>query len=62
MKFVIFDLQFRENVAAWSCFHDRRDVFKEFLERVLRLKEQVSVYFWVLFFFGLRCEPCFNIF
>ncbi|OMO78046.1 Intron-binding protein, aquarius [Corchorus capsularis] len=31
--------KFRENVAAWSCFHDRKDVFRGFLERVLRLKE-----------------------
>ncbi|KAJ1440475.1 Intron-binding protein aquarius, N-terminal, partial [Sesbania bispinosa] len=31
--------KFRENVAAWACFHDRKDVFKGFLERVLRLKE-----------------------
>lgn len=34
-------LQFRENVAAWVCFHDRKDGFKAFLERVLRLKDQV---------------------
>ncbi|XP_061365445.1 uncharacterized protein LOC133308765 [Gastrolobium bilobum] len=32
--------KFRENVAAWVCFYDRKDVFKGFLERVLRLKEQ----------------------
>ena len=32
-------MQFRENVAAWVCFYDRKDVFKGFLERVLRLKE-----------------------
>ncbi|KAL2898346.1 RNA helicase aquarius [Bienertia sinuspersici] len=32
--------KFRENVAAWVCFHDRKDVFKAFLERVLRLKDQ----------------------
>ncbi|KAJ4834990.1 hypothetical protein Tsubulata_019278 [Turnera subulata] len=31
--------KFRENVAAWLCFHDRKDVFKSFLERVLLLKE-----------------------
>ncbi|TKY69055.1 Intron-binding protein aquarius [Spatholobus suberectus] len=31
--------KFRENVAAWACFHDRKDAFKGFLERVLRLKE-----------------------
>ncbi|KNA08803.1 hypothetical protein SOVF_159410 [Spinacia oleracea] len=30
----------RENVAAWVCFHDRKDVFKAFLESVLRLKDQ----------------------
>ncbi|KAL6288695.1 hypothetical protein ACE6H2_006205 [Prunus campanulata] len=30
--------KFRENVAAWVCFYDRKDVFKGFLERVLRLK------------------------
>lgn len=33
------NLQFRENVAAWLCFYERKDVFKGFLERVLRLKE-----------------------
>ncbi|XP_010261266.1 PREDICTED: intron-binding protein aquarius [Nelumbo nucifera] len=32
--------KFRENIAAWTCFYDRKDVFKGFLERVLRLKEQ----------------------
>ncbi|GMH30504.1 hypothetical protein Nepgr_032347 [Nepenthes gracilis] len=32
--------KFRENVAAWKCFYDRKDVFKAFLERVLRLKQQ----------------------
>jgi hypothetical protein len=42
----VFGLQFRENVAAWVCFHDRKDVFKEFLERVIRLKE-VSIYFYL---------------
>ncbi|KAJ0987357.1 hypothetical protein J5N97_005713 [Dioscorea zingiberensis] len=32
--------KFRENVAAWICFYDRKDAFKGFLGRVLRLKEQ----------------------
>ncbi|XP_026437772.1 RNA helicase aquarius-like [Papaver somniferum] len=32
--------KFRENVAAWVCFSDNKDLFKAFLERVLRLKEQ----------------------
>ncbi|KAJ0037528.1 hypothetical protein Pint_23830 [Pistacia integerrima] len=31
--------KFRENVAAWMCFYDRKDLFRGFLERVLRLKE-----------------------
>ncbi|KAE9595341.1 putative intron-binding protein aquarius [Lupinus albus] len=31
--------KFRENVAAWGCFYDRKDIFKGFLDRVLRLKE-----------------------
>lgn len=31
--------KFRENVAAWTCFYDRKDQFKGFLDRVLRLKE-----------------------
>ncbi|CAK9138187.1 unnamed protein product [Ilex paraguariensis] len=31
--------KFRENVAAWICFYDRKDMFKAFLERVLCLKE-----------------------
>jgi intron-binding protein aquarius len=37
--------KFRENVAAWVCFYDRKDIFKGFLERVLRLKEgrEVSI-------------------
>ncbi|KAK3147071.1 hypothetical protein QOZ80_3BG0277710 [Eleusine coracana subsp. coracana] len=32
--------KFRENVAAWTCFHDRKDTFKGFLWRVLKLKEE----------------------
>lgn len=36
---LISALQFRENVAAWVCFHERKDAFKGFLERVLRVKE-----------------------
>ncbi|KAH9608634.1 hypothetical protein KSS87_011141 [Heliosperma pusillum] len=32
--------KFRENVAAWACFHDRKDVFRAFLDRVLHLKDQ----------------------
>lgn len=32
--------KFRENVAAWLCFYDRKDAFKGFLERILLLKEQ----------------------
>ncbi|KAM1229509.1 hypothetical protein ACFX2G_040678 [Malus domestica] len=35
---LIVNEKFRENVAAWACFYDRKDVFKGFLERVLRLK------------------------
>ncbi|PSS26492.1 Intron-binding protein like [Actinidia chinensis var. chinensis] len=35
--------KFRENVAAWICFYDRKDMFKAFLERVLRLKEGRSL-------------------
>ncbi|KAF3577400.1 hypothetical protein DY000_02035589, partial [Brassica cretica] len=31
--------KFRESVAAWICFHDREDLFKKFLQKVLRLKE-----------------------
>ncbi|CAI0461792.1 unnamed protein product [Linum tenue] len=31
--------KFRENVAGWRCFYDRKEAFKGFLERVLRLKE-----------------------
>ncbi|XP_077214352.1 P-loop containing nucleoside triphosphate hydrolases superfamily protein [Tasmannia lanceolata] len=31
--------KFRENVAAWICFYDRKDAFKGFLGRVLRMKE-----------------------
>ncbi|KAI3845892.1 hypothetical protein MKX03_024501 [Papaver bracteatum] len=32
--------KFKENVAAWVCLSDKRDLFKSFLERVLRLKDQ----------------------
>ncbi|KAL5203408.1 hypothetical protein ABZP36_014360 [Zizania latifolia] len=32
--------KFRENVAAWTCFHDRKDAFDGFLWRVLKLKEE----------------------
>lgn len=35
--------KFRENVAAWVCFYDRKDIFKGFLERVLRLKEGIEL-------------------
>ncbi|XP_057789998.1 uncharacterized protein LOC131006864 [Salvia miltiorrhiza] len=35
--------KFRENVAAWICFYERKDMFKSFLERVLRLKEGRSL-------------------
>ncbi|KAJ6841095.1 intron-binding protein aquarius [Iris pallida] len=31
--------KFRENVAAWICFYDRKDAFRRFLQRVLCLKE-----------------------
>ncbi|PKA60044.1 Regulator of nonsense transcripts 1 like [Apostasia shenzhenica] len=33
--------KFRENVAAWTCFHDRKEAFRGFLRRVLRLKEEI---------------------
>lgn len=36
---IMINEKFRENVAAWVCFYDRKDVFRGFLERVLRLKE-----------------------
>ncbi|GAA0161608.1 RNA helicase [Lithospermum erythrorhizon] len=32
--------KFRENVAAWICFHDRKDLFNAFLDRVIKLKEE----------------------
>ncbi|KAJ0637624.1 putative intron-binding protein aquarius [Helianthus annuus] len=35
--------KFRENVAAWICFYDRKDMFKAFIERVLCLKEGRSL-------------------
>nr|POF00445.1 intron-binding protein aquarius [Quercus suber] len=41
--FYVENLQFRENVAAWVCFYDRKDIFKGFLERVLRLKEGIEL-------------------
>ncbi|KAE8038343.1 hypothetical protein FH972_010865 [Carpinus fangiana] len=36
---IMVNEKFRENVAAWVCFYDRKELFKAFLERVLRLKE-----------------------
>ncbi|KAM1941559.1 hypothetical protein ACFX13_029122 [Malus domestica] len=39
---LIVNEKFRENVAAWTCFYDRKDVFKGFLERVLRLKSSLE--------------------
>ncbi|KAL3024894.1 hypothetical protein AAZX31_04G149800 [Glycine max] len=36
---IMVNEKFRENVAAWTCFHERKDAFKGFLESVLRLKE-----------------------
>jgi intron-binding protein aquarius len=42
--------QFRENVAAWACFHDRKDAFKGFLWRVLKLKEEVWADFAALIY------------
>ncbi|XP_050234237.1 uncharacterized protein LOC126682560 [Mercurialis annua] len=35
--------KFRENVAAWMCFYDKKDVFKGFLERVIKLKEGIDL-------------------
>ncbi|KAL3814759.1 hypothetical protein ACJIZ3_016027 [Penstemon smallii] len=35
--------KFRENVAAWICFYNRKDMFKQFLEKVLHLKEGRSL-------------------
>ncbi|CAN4106566.1 unnamed protein product [Withania somnifera] len=40
---LIVNEKFRENVAAWICFYDRKDMFKAFLDRVLRLKEGRSL-------------------
>lgn len=37
---IMVNEKFRENVAAWICFYDRKDAFKGFLGRVLRLKEE----------------------
>ncbi|KZV18920.1 intron-binding protein aquarius-like [Dorcoceras hygrometricum] len=31
--------KFRETMAAWICFYERKETFKAFIERVLRLKE-----------------------
>lgn len=55
-RIFVCGLQFRENVAAWVCFHDRKDVFKEFMERVLRLKEvsmSLSLFLYALLFISL---------
>lgn len=37
---IMINEKFRENIAAWVCFHDQKVNFKAFLERVLRLKEE----------------------
>ncbi|KAB1227544.1 Intron-binding protein aquarius [Morella rubra] len=36
---IMVNEKFRENVAAWACFYDRKVVFQQFIESVLRLKE-----------------------
>ncbi|KAL4580798.1 hypothetical protein LXL04_017004 [Taraxacum kok-saghyz] len=41
-KILMINEKFRENVAAWICFYDRKDTFKAFLERVLCLKESLE--------------------
>ncbi|RAL47940.1 hypothetical protein DM860_015727 [Cuscuta australis] len=35
--------KFRENVAAWLCFHDKQEMFNAFLDRVISLKEGRSL-------------------
>lgn len=35
--------KFRENVAAWMCFYNNKDLFNSFLEKVLHLKEGRSL-------------------
>lgn len=43
--FVCVCFQFRENVSAWVCFHEKKEAFKGFIWRVLHLKEEVSFLF-----------------
>lgn len=50
--FYVENLQFRENVAAWVCFYDRKDIFKGFLERVLRLKEVCLLFLSMVVFWS----------
>lgn len=53
---MILKLQFRENVAAWICFYDRKDMFKSFLERVLRLKEVLFICTFLILFLAIFIE------
>ncbi|URE49834.1 intron-binding protein [Musa troglodytarum] len=49
--FFVVNEKFRENVAAWICFHDRKDSFRG--GRALRIAEKTN---YLLF----RCPyPCF---
>ena len=50
--FYVENLQFRENVAAWVCFYDRKDIFKGFLETVLRLKEGCLLFLSMVVFWS----------
>lgn len=50
--FYVENLQFRENVAAWVCFYDRKDIFNGFLERVLRLKEVYLLFLSMVVFWS----------
>lgn len=62
-RIFVCGLQFRENVAAWVCFHDRKDVFKEFMERVLRLKEvsmSLSLSLCIVIYFPF-ISPCLSL-
>lgn len=43
-------------MAAWICFHDNEDLFKKFLQKVLRLKEVCGALIQIIWIFYL----CFN--
>ena len=52
--FYVQNLQFRENVAAWVCFYDRKDIFKGFLGRIFWLKEVCLLFLSMVVFWSFH--------